>query len=143
MGNFFNERNSGRRGGGRSERPTMHRAVCDKCGKDCEVPFKPSGDKPIYCSRCFENVEPKRESRDSRGGGRSRDYGRDNSRDYGRDNSRDYKKTETTSVDISPLKDQLSSINTKLDVLIDILKTKEEVKPKKVVKKVVSKKTKK
>jgi len=30
-----------------------------------------------------------------------------------------------------------------LDVLIDILKTKEEVKPKKVVKKVASKKTKK
>ncbi len=133
MGNFFNDRNSGRRGGGRSERPTMHRAVCDECGKDCEVPFKPSGDKPIYCSRCFENVDPKRESR---GGGRSRDY-RGSS-------SRDYKKTETTSVDISPLKEELSGINKKLDVLIDILKAKqEEVKPKRVVKKVASKKTKK
>ena len=34
----------------------MHSAVCDKCGKDCKVPFKPSSDKPIYCSDCFENV---------------------------------------------------------------------------------------
>jgi CxxC-x17-CxxC domain-containing protein len=34
----------------------MHSAVCDKCGKDCKVPFKPSSDKPIYCSDCFEQV---------------------------------------------------------------------------------------
>jgi CxxC-x17-CxxC domain-containing protein len=34
----------------------MFSAVCDKCGKDCKVPFKPSSDKPIYCSDCFEQV---------------------------------------------------------------------------------------
>jgi len=27
--------------------------VCDECGKSCEVPFKPSSDKPIYCDDCF------------------------------------------------------------------------------------------
>ncbi|MDH4330614.1 MAG: hypothetical protein OEV93_03625, partial [Candidatus Moranbacteria bacterium] len=27
-----------RRGG---DRPEMHRAVCSKCGDNCEVPFKP------------------------------------------------------------------------------------------------------
>lgn len=31
----------------------MHKATCDDCGDACEVPFKPSGDKPIYCSNCF------------------------------------------------------------------------------------------
>lgn len=63
-------------GGRRSERPEMHEAVCDECGKDCRVPFRPSGDKPIYCSDCFEkmgNVSPRRDSRDSRGSS-SRDY---------------------------------------------------------------------
>jgi len=40
--------------GGRSDRPEMFDAVCDQCGKDCKVPFRPSGDKPIYCSDCFE-----------------------------------------------------------------------------------------
>lgn len=43
-------------GGGRDgARPTMHDAVCDKCGKDCQVPFRPTGDRPIFCSNCFED----------------------------------------------------------------------------------------
>jgi len=50
------------RGGGRdrgrdrrSERHEMHSAICDKCGKDCEVPFKPTQGKPIYCDDCFKD----------------------------------------------------------------------------------------
>jgi len=43
------------KGGKRSDRPQMHQAVCDECGRNCEVPFKPSGDKPIYCERCFQS----------------------------------------------------------------------------------------
>jgi len=31
----------------------MHSATCDKCGARCEVPFKPTGNKPVYCSDCF------------------------------------------------------------------------------------------
>ncbi len=38
----------------RSESPRMHKAICDKCGASCELPFKPSNDKPVYCSSCFE-----------------------------------------------------------------------------------------
>jgi len=37
------------------ERPQMHEAICSDCGKRCEVPFKPTGDKPVYCSQCFSN----------------------------------------------------------------------------------------
>lgn len=33
---------------------TMHHAVCDNCGKDCEVPFRPTSGKPVFCSACFE-----------------------------------------------------------------------------------------
>ena len=54
------------RGGGFQKRdggrPDMHDAVCDKCGDNCKVPFKPTGSKPIYCSNCFD----KQDSRDSR-----------------------------------------------------------------------------
>lgn len=32
----------------------MFSATCDKCARQCEVPFKPTGDKPVYCSDCFE-----------------------------------------------------------------------------------------
>ena len=32
----------------------MHKAVCDNCGNDCEVPFRPTSGKPVFCSNCFE-----------------------------------------------------------------------------------------
>jgi CxxC-x17-CxxC domain-containing protein len=50
------DRRDDRRSGGRSfdrERPEMFKAICADCGASCEVPFKPSGDKPVYCSNCF------------------------------------------------------------------------------------------
>ena len=44
----------GRDRGGRG-RPEMHQATCDKCGKDCEVPFRPTQGKPLYCDDCFRD----------------------------------------------------------------------------------------
>ena len=35
----------------------MHTATCDRCGARCEVPFRPSGSKPIYCNNCFRKGE--------------------------------------------------------------------------------------
>jgi len=29
------------------------KVVCSDCNKECEVPFKPSGDRPVYCKECF------------------------------------------------------------------------------------------
>jgi CxxC-x17-CxxC domain-containing protein len=45
----------GNRGFGRSfDGPReMHKAVCADCKKECEVPFKPSGDRPVYCKECY------------------------------------------------------------------------------------------
>ena len=34
----------------------MHKVTCDKCGQSCEVPFKPTSGKPVYCSDCFKKV---------------------------------------------------------------------------------------
>ena len=31
----------------------MHKATCEECKQECEVPFKPSGDRPVYCKECF------------------------------------------------------------------------------------------
>jgi len=31
----------------------MFSATCSQCGKEARVPFRPSGDKPVYCSDCF------------------------------------------------------------------------------------------
>ena len=45
-------------GGGGYDRPRrqMYPATCSACGKETQVPFQPRGDKPVYCSDCFENV---------------------------------------------------------------------------------------
>lgn len=47
----------------RSERHEMHSTVCDKCGKDCEVPFRPTQGKPIFCSDCFKDKGREADSR--------------------------------------------------------------------------------
>ena len=83
MGNFKQKNRFGGRGNsggfsGRhdSGRTEMHKAVCSACGKDCEVPFRPTGDKPVFCSDCFRN---KRNDEPRRSGGR--DSGRFDSGD--------------------------------------------------------------
>ena len=41
-------------GSGFGGRPReMYKATCADCKKECEVPFKPSGDRPVYCKECF------------------------------------------------------------------------------------------
>jgi CxxC-x17-CxxC domain-containing protein len=39
----------------------MFKVVCSECGKDTEVPFQPSGDRPVYCKECFQKRRPKRD----------------------------------------------------------------------------------
>lgn len=53
----------GGRGGGDRGPVEMHQAICDNCGKSCEVPFRPTSGKPVYCSNCFENQRGGSDSR--------------------------------------------------------------------------------
>ncbi|MBM3941341.1 MAG: zinc-binding protein [SAR202 cluster bacterium] len=43
-------------GGGGYERRSqqLFPAVCAQCSKDTQVPFQPRGDRPVYCSTCYE-----------------------------------------------------------------------------------------
>jgi len=111
----------------------MYRAVCSRCGKDCEVPFRPTSGKPVFCSQCFE--------------------GRDNSRgDDRRDNRSDNRGGGT-----DQLQRQLTNLEAKVDRILKLLtpeekkvepaEVKEEIqvpvvekKVKKAAKKVVAKK---
>jgi CxxC-x17-CxxC domain-containing protein len=38
----------------------MHKATCADCKQETEVPFKPSGDRPVYCRECYQSHRPKR-----------------------------------------------------------------------------------
>ena len=31
----------------------LHKAICADCKKECEVPFRPREDRPVYCKECF------------------------------------------------------------------------------------------
>mgnify|MGYP002395649427 CR=1 FL=1 len=49
------ERGYGRGQGGYSrEKREMYSAVCAACGKTTQVPFQPTGDKPVYCRDCYQ-----------------------------------------------------------------------------------------
>ncbi len=119
--NRNNRSGGGRSGGGRfggggdfrrrdPGRREKHKAVCDECGKDCVVPFRPSGNKPVFCSDCFEK---------NNGGSSRRPARRDSGRGgFGeRDNSS------------KQLLEQVTSINSKLDRILKVLEGKVTEKP--------------
>ena len=44
-------------GGGYRDRPReMFSATCSNCGKEAQVPFRPTSGKPVYCSDCFRSM---------------------------------------------------------------------------------------
>jgi len=56
------------------EQRKMHKAICAKCKKECEVPFEPTEGKDVLCQECFRKSRPPRRS-----------FGRDNRRSFNRE----------------------------------------------------------
>ena len=115
-------RNFGGRGG--MDRSRMVKAICDECGQECELPFKPTGEKPVYCSSCFEKM----------GGGRNRDDRGGNRRFGGRNDraSRDSRPSRP-SQPINDFKKDFEELNNKLNQILEILaanKIKTRISPK-------------
>ncbi|KAF6243077.1 hypothetical protein C6988_05145 [Nitrosopumilus sp. b1] len=52
----------------------MFTATCGDCGNECQIPFKPKDDRPVYCRECFQNHKPQRSGGSRFGRGSS--YGR-------------------------------------------------------------------
>ena len=107
-------------GGGDSRRPSLHDAVCDECGKDCQVPFRPSGDKPIYCSECFEKKGGRESNRPNWRGSRNRNF---DDRDRGSSSQNNISDRST-----SQLIEKIEILNTKLETIINLLSSVGEKK---------------
>lgn len=105
-------------GGGRPVRHAeMHKAICSTCGKECEVPFKPSGDKPVYCRDCFAK------NRSHEG---DRSFGRDN-----RESPRpEFKRFNENRPSPAPRSNELDVINSKLDQILKLLNSNMPQTPK-------------
>jgi CxxC-x17-CxxC domain-containing protein len=44
-------------GGSRDRGPReMFAATCSNCGREAQVPFRPTSGKPVYCSDCFRTM---------------------------------------------------------------------------------------
>jgi len=49
--------NGGGSGGYRDRGPReMFSATCSNCGREAQVPFRPTSGKPVYCSDCFRTM---------------------------------------------------------------------------------------
>ncbi|MFA6097431.1 MAG: CxxC-x17-CxxC domain-containing protein [Candidatus Paceibacterota bacterium] len=106
--------------GGRDRRPvTMHQAICAECGKPCEVPFRPTDGKPVYCSVCFG---AKKNAGTERGGDR---YQKDNFRNPA--NAGSVSNAGKSAID--DVKKQLVILNVKMDRLIKAAEAISGTKP--------------
>lgn len=107
-GNRFGGGDRGGRGGFRREDRgpvEMTKVTCDECKKSCEVPFRPTAGKPVYCNDCFRNQ-----------GGRGQDN-RAPRRDFGGDRPAP-RPSFGGSEGGNDTKKQLELLNSKMDKLI-------------------------
>lgn len=84
-------------------RGQMYDAICSQCGKNCQIPFQPTGQRPVYCKECF-------------GGSKSQASGP----------RRDFESSQKVSdTRIDDLKRQLDSVHSKLDKIVQLLQSQE------------------
>ncbi|MEK9173341.1 MAG: CxxC-x17-CxxC domain-containing protein [Patescibacteria group bacterium] len=108
----------GNRPGGRME---LFPAVCSECRKNCEVPFRPTGDKPVYCRDCF-GKQPHVPGRNSNGSDRPReDFRRDvqPQREYQPEPAR-----VPSGGAIDALRRQIASLEVKVNRVLELLSQK-------------------
>jgi CxxC-x17-CxxC domain-containing protein len=114
----------GRDGGNRSgARLGLFPAICSDCRKNCEVPFRPTGEKPVYCRDCFGK---QRKAPGNNSGGSDRSGG-----DFRRDTRSRYEHRSDGAVVLSDggigaLKQQLAGLETKVSRILEILSQKAE-----------------
>jgi CxxC-x17-CxxC domain-containing protein len=39
---------------------SAYKVVCNDCGCECEVPFQPQADRPVYCQECWPTHRPQK-----------------------------------------------------------------------------------
>ncbi|HEY0011095.1 MAG TPA: CxxC-x17-CxxC domain-containing protein [Candidatus Paceibacterota bacterium] len=105
-GNGGGQRFSGNRGFDQKE---MFSAECNSCHKQCQVPFRPNGKKPVYCPDCFKRD-------DDRG-----ERPRFDTREYAPQRQQAPAPTSTKDPRIDDLKRQLDTMNATLERLVSAL----------------------
>ncbi len=114
----------GRDGGRREERSTeSFKAVCDSCHKSCEVPFRPTTGKPVYCNDCFAknrdfDNRPSFGGRDGDRGGDRGSFSPRNDRGAQRRDDRPAFSSAPKADGSEVLKKQMDALNVKFDTIM-------------------------
>ena len=106
------------------------KATCSKCNKDCQVPFRPNGKKPVFCKDCFVRDDA-RDERPSQGGFEKRSYGNDRPQRDSYAPSRNDRDDRSFAPAAKPVEDprigamqrELTVVHEKLDLLIQNLES--------------------
>ncbi len=102
-----------RRFEGRSDIPRqMHPATCSQCGQACEIPFKPTGERPVFCRNCFKG-----QAAPGQGGGNQRFAPKSLAGGHFGHNTGGNASSSGTTVS----KAQFDSLNAKLDKILSLL----------------------
>lgn len=90
----------------------MFSAQCAECGKACQVPFKPNGEKPVYCNFCFAKHKPDNFGGSKPFGGKDFAVKHDNHSDSGAARGK---------LEFDVLNKKIGEINAKLDSIISMI----------------------
>ena len=90
----------------------LYNADCSKCGGKCQVPFRPNGKKPIYCSNCFVRDE----SRPAFNSFERKEF-------KPRTSARPSFNTEVPNREVQDLKRQIETMNATLEKLVTVVDT--------------------
>ncbi|MEI7719883.1 MAG: CxxC-x17-CxxC domain-containing protein [bacterium] len=97
---------------GASPRAELFSATCSQCHKPCEVPFRPSSERPVFCRDCFNSRDTSERSFSGKPSYPSRTP-------YGK--NQDQRPTTSTPTHTNELAQQIDAINKKLDALMRLV----------------------
>jgi CxxC-x17-CxxC domain-containing protein len=125
-GNFKGPRKGGYgdRGDRRSGPTELHDAQCAGCGDRCQVPFRPNGKKPVFCTNCFKKDESgPRQQRFDRPS-----FGNDRRVEGAFGAPRPHAMTAAAPApNLAAIEARLAAIEEKIDALIDAMVSDEEI----------------
>lgn len=112
----------------------MHTATCAECRQECQVPFRPNGTKPVYCSNCFKRDEAPRYGGSENNGVSERPrFDRGDREERPRFDKPAFAPTRApapaASVDLSQFKVQLDIIHSKLDRILKLVSPTVVIEP--------------
>lgn len=119
-------------GGPRREERELFQTTCSNCNKECEVPFRPNGKKPVFCKDCFVRTEGDAPRSFDRRDAPPRSFER---RDAPRSFDREERPRDERPAFVAPkatpdpridtLSRDVEALTRKIDTVIDILRARE------------------